>query len=312
MVVQPNPRRIGVLADDEQALGKMAAILSATPYRAVYSTVVSENCLPLKLDIDIWLLCIREHTDPVSQVIDWLEDNNQIFVLQDTFAGGVDSLLSMQKKIHKKLDETAFAIQRGHCRVVEPSRVWVLAASTGGPEAVSDFLSLLDERAAECAFIYVQHIEAYSFDALCSRVTKNALNAKLVVGACTAGERIEAGHIYVTHPERAVSISETKRFEAANSAWNGDYQPSANQMIARVARVYRRRSGAIVFTGMGDDGAESSRIMSALGGKVMIQDFETCTVDSMPRCVSQLIAPNLCAPVATLAKALNEDVRHKA
>jgi chemosensory pili system protein ChpB (putative protein-glutamate methylesterase) len=52
--------------------------------------------------------------------------------------------------------------------------------------------------------------------------------------------------------------------------------------MTRVAERYANRSGAIVFSGMGDDGVEGCRAVVAHGGTVWAQEAESCLVSSMP------------------------------
>ena len=41
-------------------------------------------------------------------------------------------------------------------------------------------------------------------------------------------------------------------------------------------------AGAIVFSGMGDDGATGCRSMAEYGGIVWAQDVDSCVISSMP------------------------------
>ena len=65
-------------------------------------------------------------------------------------------------------------------------------------------------------------------------------------------------------------------------SWKGSYAPSIDQIAANAARIYRERCGLIIFTGMGDDGAASCRLIKQVGGKVWAQSPSDCTSDSMP------------------------------
>jgi len=335
---------IGLLADNAEELGKLVAMLRGGAYQVECAIVMSRDCLPLRDDIDVWLIRVGQDADDseeVSLVLDWLQEQDRTFVLQDvnqtasmepatqTSTGALPGILTetllettsgasreaMQRTLLQKLDETFASLRRDekNTKKPEPIKVWVLAASTGGPEAVSEFLQSLgacsEQAAAQCAFIYVQHIEAYAFASLVSKVNAHS---ELEVQECIAGERIQAGRIYVAHPEQAFGISESRRFVATTEPWKGDYQPSVNQVIAKVARIYRQQSGAIVFTGMGDDGADSARLMSAMGGEVMVQSFDSCTVDSMPKCASEATNISLCASIADLAAAVVSDAQNSA
>ena len=91
-------------------------------------------------------------------------------------------------------------------------------------------------------------------------------------------------------------------------SWKGNYAPSIDQIAANVARIYRERSGLIIFTGMGDDGAASCRLLRQVGGKAWSQSPDDCTSDSMPvsaiatGCVSLIGTPEYLAQELTKLK----------
>jgi chemosensory pili system protein ChpB (putative protein-glutamate methylesterase) len=53
-------------------------------------------------------------------------------------------------------------------------------------------------------------------------------------------------------------------------------------VITAVAERYGEMAGAIVFSGMGDDGAVGCRSMAEHGGVVWAQDVDSCVMSSMP------------------------------
>jgi chemosensory pili system protein ChpB (putative protein-glutamate methylesterase) len=63
------------------------------------------------------------------------------------------------------------------------------------------------------------------------------------------------------------------------------YLPSINALMEEVAARFGPNSGAIVFSGMGDDGAAGSLAIMQAGGTVWVQDPASCAIDSMPNAV---------------------------
>ena len=165
------------------------------------------------------------------------------------------------------------------------------------------FLALLDQSAKQDAFIYAQHIDSHALPVLISSVEAKSF---LTVSRCESGEFIEAGTIYVVDPECAFEMTDSGRFVMTDKGWSGVYKPSINQVIAIVARYYRARSGAVVFSGMGDDGADSCRLMQAVGGVIMTQALDTCAVDSMPRVVNGCVDVLLSGTIEQLAQKVSE------
>jgi len=268
---------IGLLADNANGLAELTLLLCDTPFEIACSVLIDTQNLPLRDDIDVWVLNISEHCAHAETFLDWLNDQKVAHLILETGA-----LTLSARSLSDKINDVFYSGFQGKKARNKPNRVWVLAASTGGPQAIADFLSELGDKASSDAFVYVQHIEAHSFQALLTTVKRNT---SLAVEECKAGLFIEAGHIYVVDPIQAFGLSESGRIVGSSEKWSGVYTPSIDQVIAKVARIYRAQSAAIVFTGMGNDGAASCRLMQALGGTIVTQSFESCTVDSMPRSV---------------------------
>jgi chemosensory pili system protein ChpB (putative protein-glutamate methylesterase) len=158
------------------------------------------------------------------------------------------------------------------------SEVWVLAASTGGPAAVKDFLKQLPP-GLKIAFIYVQHIDSGQAETLV-KMMNNA--GHYTVRIARQGSVLSDGTITIVTADRSVKIHENGTLVVTKHPWAGFYSPSIDQVGANIARVYRQHSGIIVFSGMGDDGAASCRLIKQQGGKVWVQTPSQSTIASMP------------------------------
>jgi two-component system chemotaxis response regulator CheB len=63
------------------------------------------------------------------------------------------------------------------------------------------------------------------------------------------------------------------------------YKPSVDITLESVAKCYPGRSLGVRLTGLGSDGAKGIRILKESGGKVLVQDEESCVVYGMPKAV---------------------------
>lgn len=156
--------------------------------------------------------------------------------------------------------------------------LWVLAASTGGPAAVKEFLTHLPAELG-IAFVYVQHIDA-RYSSTLIKMMSNAGNYPTSL-ACQ-GSVLQRDAITLITADHSVEIFDNGTLLVSEKPWGGCYAPSIDQVAANVARAYRERSGLIIFTGMGDDGAASGRLIKQQGGQVWVQSPESCTSSSMP------------------------------
>lgn len=161
---------------------------------------------------------------------------------------------------------------------VAVSRVWVLGASIGGPEAVREFLA---ELPAKCPalFLLAQHMGAEFMEIMAQQLARSTT---LTVRTPTHGERVGHGDIVVvptTHRLR-VDREGVVTLEALGNT-NLPNTPSIDQVLQDVADRFGSKAGFIVFSGMAEDAAEGSRYLAGIGGKVFAQDPETCVISSM-------------------------------
>ncbi|TNF36107.1 MAG: chemotaxis protein CheB [Gammaproteobacteria bacterium] len=191
------------------------------------------------------------------------------------------------------------AVKRSAARAAEPYHVWVLAASTGGPHAVKEFLDQLPS-GLPVAFIYVQHINK-GFEKLLVKVLgkDNSFRFNL------CGEApLKHGQVSIVPVEHQVLFGADGRVATVSEPWSGLYSPSINRVMENIAEVYGKHMGTIVFTGMGDDGKAACAAVHAAGGRVWAQDAATSTISSMPDSARASGAVELSGTPAELAQAL--------
>ncbi len=180
--------------------------------------------------------------------------------------------------------------------------VWVLAASTGGPAAVKEFIQHLPTT-LNIALVYVQHIDLGQAEALAKLMSKAGhypcrvakQGTVLINNTLTL---ITAGPSVMIHDNGTLMLSK--------KPWSGCYAPSIDQIAANVARVYRKRCGMIVFSGLGVDGAASSKLIKQNGGEVWAQTPVDCMSDSMPKAAIATGVVNRVGTPPELAMALSE------
>ena len=103
---------------------------------------------------------------------------------------------------------------------------------------------------------------------------------------------------------------DTKWMLRFNSRWSGHYAPSIDQLAARLALVYKRNCGVIIFTGMGDDGAKGCQTIKDRGGLVWVQKPEGCTAPAMPTAVLSSSKVDFVGTVAQLADKIKMETLH--
>lgn len=161
------------------------------------------------------------------------------------------------------------------------SKVICLGASTGGTEAIKEFLLGVP---ANCPpILIVQHMPESFTGSFAKRL--DGLCAPTVVEAGN-NERIEAGTVYVApgHSHLRVKrapaglVTELLRSEPVNR-----HRPSVDVLFDSAAEVLGRQAVGVILTGMGKDGARGMLRMRQAGARTFGQDEATCVVYGMPR-----------------------------
>lgn len=180
--------------------------------------------------------------------------------------------------------------------------VWVLGASLGGPQALKEFLTYLSDQ-LPAAFIIAQHI-GRPFVALLAE--QLARITQLRVQPAEAGRSLRAHEVVLVPVDRRFALAADGRVELRDEPIRGPYKPCIDEVMEEVVRHYGRRCNAIVFSGMGEDGALGAAAVADAGGQVWAQSAESCVISSMPDAARRRGVVHFSATPRMLAEQLNE------
>lgn len=229
---------------------------------------------------DLWLLdasgCDEANGDLLTALI---EHSDAPFLVNDQAAplSAPLALAHWRQQLLDKVDEMAAAVANTSEASVAPGQVWVLAASTGGPAAVREFVAALPA-GLPLALVYVQHIDS-GFDAtLLQGLGSSYYPARL----CRGEQRLQPGQLLLVPADRQLRFLPLHRAMETRRPWAGRYRPAIDAVVAPLARLYQNRCGVIVFSGLGDDGALGCRLARASGAQVWVQTPASCISPAMP------------------------------
>ena len=157
-----------------------------------------------------------------------------------------------------------------------PVEVWGLGASIGGPQALKRFLARLPAD-LPFGFVLAQHIGENFLDLLAHQLDRETA---LRVRVAQEGDRLAAGEVLVV-PVGRVPVFGTDGGVRLRPLGESVYDPSIDRTLEAVAAAWGERSGAILFSGMGDDGLRGCHEIVRRGGTVWAQEPESCVVSSM-------------------------------
>jgi two-component system chemotaxis response regulator CheB len=192
------------------------------------------------------------------------------------------------------------------------TNVVVIAASTGGPRALTAVLPQLP-RTLAAAVLVVQHMPAGFTKSLAQRLDGIS---PLRIDEAEDGEPVVHGRVYVAPGGLHMSVRETAggpriALESTPPMWG--VRPAADVLFRSAASVFGASTVSVVLTGMGRDGAEGTRTVIAAGGQAIAQDRETSAIFSMPHAAIESGRTVRVLPLASIAPAiadLVDAVRH--
>lgn len=157
-------------------------------------------------------------------------------------------------------------------------RVIAIASSTGGPRALSIFLSSFPENFPGPILI-AQHIDHGFISGL---VDFMASDCHLKVRQATEGEELSAGTVYISPANRHMVVNESGRIDFVEPGVKDIYHPSCDKLLASVGNVFREKCIGVILTGMGNDGVQGVTEVKKHGGLTIAQDEQSSVIFGMP------------------------------
>jgi two-component system chemotaxis response regulator CheB len=191
-----------------------------------------------------------------------------------------------------------------------PRFVLALAASTGGPTALSELLSKLDPTHSYAAVI-AQHMPAKFTQTFAERLDRHS---RLAVSEAASRAPLLRGSALVCPGRKCLEVSaEAGQLYAEVRLPSGKdrYVPNADRLFSSVARAAGPHAIGVILTGMGDDGTEGARDIVRAGGVVFAESEETAVVYGMPRSAVQAGLVRRSMPITAIAPYLNDLMRER-
>jgi two-component system chemotaxis response regulator CheB len=202
-----------------------------------------------------------------------------------------------------------------------PSLV-TLAASTGGVDALRTLLKHIEaqigpreQRASKpsTAWLVVQHGPAWMLETLCQTLQRETTAWDVQLGS--NGQRVEAGQLYIAPGEAHLVLDGQGYLHLSPTAPVNHVCPAADVLFQSVAEGRQAGDGAkdtvaVVLTGLGCDGALGAKAIVQAGGRVLVQQPQSCVAPFMPKSVLELGLPRcealsleaMAARLATMAQ----------
>lgn len=159
-------------------------------------------------------------------------------------------------------------------------KIVIVGASTGGTEALKDFLTMFPAKAPP--IVIVQHMPEHFTKAFADRLN-DACN--ITVKEATDGEKVLASQALIAPGNHHMLIKYNRQgyyVEIKDGPLVSRHRPSVDVLFRSAARYVGKNAIGVIMTGMGDDGAAGMKEMHDNGAYTLAQDEASCVVFGMP------------------------------
>lgn len=179
-------------------------------------------------------------------------------------------------------------------------RAIAVAASTGGPRALADFIAGV-RPGLGTAVLVVQHIPRGFTRSLAARL--DSMSSLRVVEA-EDGMNVRADHAYIAPGGLHMRLAREQgaplvRLSDGPGIWG--VRPAADPLFESVADTFGSRAVGVVLTGMGRDGASGLEAILRAGGGAVVQSVETAVAQGMPRAAAKVTGETCVHPLDRIA-----------
>lgn len=159
-----------------------------------------------------------------------------------------------------------------------------IGVSTGGPTALLEVLKVLP-RNFPLPIVIVQHMIAGFTEGLAEWLNNLC---EIVVKEAKLGERLAPGIALIAPGGYNLTINSLGAVILKEIPEHSIYQPSVDEMMKSVSKVFQEKTIGVILTGMGKDGAEGIKEIKKCGGYTIAQDESTSIVWGMPKVAIEL------------------------
>lgn len=181
------------------------------------------------------------------------------------------------------------------------SRLVIVAASTGGPRALTTVAARLPATLGQ-GMLIVQHMPSGFTKSLATRLDAYS---DLHISEATNGARITADEAFVAPGGRHMHLK-GHRIKLTDEAPVTGLRPCADVTIFDAVHEYGPNIVLAVLTGMGRDACAGARLVSEAGGVIIAERGDTTTVNGMPKAVIDAGLADVIAPIAEIADAIKD------
>lgn len=203
------------------------------------------------------------------------------------------------------------AIQKGipQAKKKPPFVAVGISTNTGGTAALNRLFQDMPNT-DNAVFLVVLQAPVWALDMFTMRLQKMTL---LKVVLADDGMPLEGGTVYIARKGRHITVdANTLQIRLVDGAEENFVRPSADILFKSLGSAFAESAVAVILTGIGQDGVQGAAFIVSTGGKIVVQEPSTAEAPFLPKTLVDMDVEKNIVPLATLSKAVAEQINHLA
>lgn len=211
------------------------------------------------------------------------------------------------ERVHVMARAPQLSVRRTRPEPVAATRAVLIAASTGGPAALTQIIPHL-QRGLGAAVLVVQHMPKGFTASLAQR-----LDGVSGLRVCEAedGDLLTPDTVFIAPGGvhmRVVRTVDGPRVALQSGPTVWGVRPAADPMFTSAVVAFGAQLVGVVLTGMGRDGAEGLRVLRAAGGYAIVQEPAHAVIPGMPNAALQQAGADQIADLTEVSACIHRAV----
>jgi len=176
----------------------------------------------------------------------------------------------------------------------------LIGTSTGGPMALREVIPKLPNHLGVPVLV-VQHMPPKYTQSLASRIGEVS---QMPVHEATDGMKVEPNHVYIAPGGLHMGLARLHGkpvIRTSDDPHEHNCRPAVDFTFRAACNIYSGNLLGVILTGMGRDGTEGCKMIKQLGGSVLAQHPDGCTVYGMPKVVVEEQLADRVVPLEKMA-----------
>ncbi len=191
----------------------------------------------------------------------------------------------------------------GNLKHLEPKKVVIIGASTGGPGQIEKIINSLPVM-QETTLVIAQHMAEGFVSSFAKRLQGSSLNPISVVHN---NQAFESANIYICEGRTLLNKENYKLIFTKEDSSTNSFNPDINCIFNSFSTLCKKTEIlCLILTGIGDDGVQACKNLSSSGARCITESKESAIVDGMPN-RARLLVPNIeVYDIDTIVKIVSE------